>query len=387
MAILVHQLLSEAASAFPERIAVRHRGDEITYARLEAAANGIARTLIELGVEPGDRVAIWLPKQIETIVTLYGILKAGGVFVPIDPSVPPPYAANVAVDCSARALVSTPPRASEMVGQLEDHRLSGAVLVGDAQHHGVPGVRSVPYRDATSDTACSDPCIRRIDADVACLLYTSGSTGRPKGVMHTHRAVLAVADWYVRTMEVVPQDRLAVHAPLHFVMAPYGIFPAAQTGATSVLLSLERAFRGSDLAKFIRREGISIWHSVPYPIRHLLDAGAEPGSLPALRIVGCGGGTLRRSEARRLHELAPAAQLWQYYGTTEVWGAFHNRLDLRLDADGEGNGSEDGPVSIGLPIENVDAVVVRDDGEAAGPGDEGELYLRSVRVMAGYWGD
>jgi amino acid adenylation domain-containing protein len=387
VAFLVHQLLSEAAAAAPERTAVRCRGDSLTYVELETSANGLARALIGLGAEPGDRVGIWLPKQIETMAALYAALKAGGIFVPIDPSVPPPYAASVAADCEAKFLVTTPSRAAELLPLLGKTGPAGMILVGEDADLGSTAPPSVSYAQATADPSCSDPRIRRIDADIACLLYTSGSTGRPKGVMHTHRAVLTVADWYVRIMGITQEDRLVVHAPLHFVMAPYGIFPAALAGATSVLVSLERAFRGSDLAKFIREERISVWHSVPYPLRHLIEAGLEPGSLPTLRIVGCGGGTLRRGEARRLRELLPGAQLWQFYGATEVWGAFHNRLDLWLDADGAGDVSEDGPVSIGLPIDNVDAVVVRDDGGAAGPGDEGELYVRSGRVMAGYWGD
>ena len=380
MAHLAHHLLTEAASAAPDRIAVRYHGTAVTYAELEAAANGLARALGELGVRRGDRVGILLPKRPEAIAAIYGAMKAGAMCVPLDPTAPIPHVAAVATDCAIRALVSTPARASDLLRRLPPNRPCGAVLIEEE------GVRPadirfpfVDYARATRDPSAEDPGVPGVDLDVAIILYTSGSSGRAKGVMHTHRAILTVTDWYVRTMGLHADDRLIVHPPLNFVLAAYGIFPAAAARATSVLAPMERAYRGSDLAGLVREERITIWISVPEPLQLLIDARADRETLRSLRVVACGGGSLPAPLVRGLRRLVPEAELWHFCGSTEAWGVFANRLS--------GIPEGDGPVPVGRPQEDVEVVVLREDGSVAGPGDEGELFVGGARVMKGHWGD
>ena len=108
MPYLLHQLLSEAAARDPERVAVRAAGRTLTYGELDASANALARTLIQAGVRPGDRVGIHVPKRPEMVVAVYGALKAGAAYVPLDPLAPVPRLVKVADDCGIAALVTTP---------------------------------------------------------------------------------------------------------------------------------------------------------------------------------------------------------------------------------------------------------------------------------------
>jgi amino acid adenylation domain-containing protein len=377
-AFLLHHLLTEAAERAPESPAVRCGGETWTYERLDRESNGVASALRELGVRPRDRVGLLLPKGPEALAAVYGILKSGAAFVPLDPLDPIVHAAAVAGDADLACLVSSPERVADLMA-IDPEATPAALLVDES---GLPselpsGIGSIAYADAVADAA--EPAEAAItDGDLACLLYTSGSTGRPKGVMHTHHAALTVAEWYVRTMRIGPQDRLALHPPLHFILSAYGVFPAARAGAVSVVLPLERGFRGKDLARAIRDEGITVWISVPAPLR-MLSADAGEGDLDSLRLIGIGGGALAAPDARAIRAHAPALELWHFYGATEVWGVFHHRID--------GDPAGDGPVSIGRPQGNTDVLVVAPDGSPVPSGLPGELHVRGPKVMKGYWGD
>ncbi len=380
MAFLLHHLLTEAAERVPENPAVRCRGATWTYERLERESTGVAVALAELGVRPRDRVGILLPKGPEALAAVYGILNAGAAYVPLDPLDPAAHVAAVAGDAELACLVSTPDRTAGLLA-VHPEATPAALLVEEegAEPASLPSsVRSSAYADAVANPGVAFDDAPITDSDLACLLYTSGSTGRPKGVMHTHHAALIVAEWYTRTMRVGPRDRLALHAPLHFILSAYGVFPAARAGAVSVVLPLERGFRGKDLAHAIRDEEITVWISVPAPLR-LLSASAGEGDLDSLRLIVIGGGALPAPDARAVRRLSPAVELWHFYGATEAWGVFHHRL--------EGEPAGDDPVPIGRPQGNTEVLVVAADGASAVLGGEGELYVRGPKVMRGYWSD
>src|SRR5437867_3100740 len=129
----LHGLVSEAARVSPDQEAVRCVGRSISYRQLDQASNGLARALRDGGVRRGDRVGILLPKSLEMVGAVYGIMKAGGAYVPLDPQAPVSRAAVVASDCSVAAVVTTPARAVSLLEQMagEGHKPAMAVLVED----------------------------------------------------------------------------------------------------------------------------------------------------------------------------------------------------------------------------------------------------------------
>jgi amino acid adenylation domain-containing protein len=339
----------------------------------------MAASLVELGVRRGDRVGILLPKQPEAIAAVYGVMKTGAAYVPLDPRAPEAYTAVICSDCDPSALITTRSRATGVLDVLEARRASpprGVVMVDEARggsdHLQVP---SISYSEAAAPPGA--PSVRGTRGDLACLLYTSGSTGAPKGVMHTHDALLAGTRWFCRTMGVGPDDRLYAHAPLHFMLSVYGVFPAALRSATSVLSMIEQPLP-SDLAQLVSAEGVTVWVSTPFPLR-LLMAGAKRRSLASLRTVMCGGGSLLGSDVGTLRSLGSDARVWHSYGSTEALAVCCHLVEDVPDASR--------PVAIGEPIDDVTVLLVGDGDRAGQPVQEGELYVGSPRLMQGYWGD
>ncbi len=376
VSFLLHQLLDEAARERPEHPAVRCAGVELTYAELAGAANGLARTLLDTGVRPGDRVGIHLPKRVETLVAVYGVLKAGAAYVPLDPKAPAPRVAMVAQDCAISALVTTPGRATALLSQMDGPPPRLVVLADDGSEAGRLPSTVIDF-DSASRPA-SDPEVPVIDTDVAYILYTSGSTGVPKGVTLTHRNALTFVEWSAARIGVEPGDRLSNHAPLHFDLSVFDLFLAALGRATVVLVPEEIAFLGTELARFVRSERITIWYSVPTALTLLARTGREPGAFPDLRTVVFAGEVYPTRDLRTLRHVVPDAALWNLYGPTETNVCTYHRVDEIPE--------DDRTIPIGRACENTEVFAWTDAGALAAVGEQGELYVRGATVMRGYWG-
>lgn len=375
MAYLLHHLLAEASGKDPSRPAVRCRGRELTYGRLEHEANGVAAALIEGGVRAGDRVGILLPKCVEMVAAVYGAMKAGAVYVPLDPKAPAPRLATISKDCSIGGLISTPGRASGLVSELGGQEPRVTILVDD----GSPPAalpNPVRYEEATASHV-EDPGIGLVDDDLAYILYTSGSTGTPKGVMLTHRHALNFVRWCASTIGVGPDDRLSNHAPLHFDLSVFDLYLAALGGATVVPVPDEHAYFGTELVRFVEEEGISIWYSVPSALILMTKALAKGAPASSLRTVVFAGEVYPTPDLRRLRSVLPQVDLWNLYGPTETNVCTYHRVQ-ELPEDHV-------PIPIGRACENTEVFALRDDGRPVEVGDEGELFVRGAAVMAGYW--
>jgi amino acid adenylation domain-containing protein len=377
MVYALHQLLTRAAARHPEHPALRDANGTLTYAELEAASNGVARSLIDAGVQRGDRVALFLPKTAESVVAAYGVMKAGAAYVPIDPKSPLVRAGVIARDCTVAAVVTTPGRAAPFVRAMEDHVPRIAILVGGDTTEALP-IPSHRYGAVTADPQANDPGVAVTDADLAYILYTSGSTGRPKGVMLSHRHALTFVEWCADSIGSGHTDRFSSHAPLHFDLSVFDLYVAAHGGAMVSIVPEDRSYFGPDLARFIKEERITVWYSVPSALMLLVRTTAEGTIFPSLRTVVFAGEVYPTKHLRALRALLPAADLWNLYGPTETNVCTYHRVD-ELPED-------DGPIPIGRACGNTDVFALRPDGSVAGIGEDGELYVRGSAVMRGYWG-
>jgi amino acid adenylation domain-containing protein len=374
---LLHQLLGEAAQNDPTHEAVRCSGRSLTYGELDAAANGIARTLIAAGVRPGDRVGIHLKKCVESIPAVYGTLRAGAAYVPLDPLAPAVRLGPIADDCSVSALITTPAGASSLSSSVR-HAPRLVVLVDAGPEPVDLPWPWVTYEDATADPEATDPAVPSIEMDLAYILYISGSTGVPKGVMLTHRNGLAFVEWSAARIGVRPDDRLSNHAPLHFDLSVLDVFLAAMGRATLVMVPEEDAYFGTAIARFIRDEGVTIWYSVPSALMLLTKAAPDPAELSSLRTVVFAGEVYPTRRLRELQDLVPRATLWNLYGPTETNVVTYHRVGTLPEGDRT--------IPIGRPCDGTEVFGLKDDGTIAAVGEEGELYVRGPTVMKGYWG-
>lgn len=356
-------------------------GQRLSYAELEAGASRFARSLIAHGVRRGDRVGLWLPKSPEAIVALYGAMKAGAAYVPIDPSAPPARLAWIARNCEIAGLVSRADRVPAIEeafgGRMPMRALWLADPLDDPPRAGA--LPSVSWTEVASEDATA-PQVHALEGDLAYVLYTSGSTGEPKGVMLTHRNALAFVDWAVATFGIAPEDRLANHAPFHFDLSTFDLFAAAHTGAAVYPVPPRITAFPSAVAKSWCTDRLTVWYATPSSlVLFLTRGGLDTMDLSALRVLLFAGEVFPPKYLRELMRLAPQARFANLYGPTETnvctW------YDVLEPPAG------DTPVPIGVPCSNDEAFVLTEALKPVPDGGAGELWIRGASVMQGYWGN
>ncbi len=378
---LIHDLLTASARRHPDRTAVEDGDRTLTYAELDAASNRVANLLRERGVERGDRVGLFLEKSLESIVGLYGALKAGAAYVPLDPRSPTSRLGYIVRDCGIRVLLTGAEKADAWSDLTADASPLHTMVVLNADDvEAAPGVRTLSRRDVDA-SGPMPPAVEQIDLDLAYVLYTSGSTGAPKGVMLSHLNALAFVLWAAETFEIRPDDRLSSHAPLHFDLSVFDLFATAAASAAVVLVPPEASVFPVHLRDFIADRRISVWYSVPSILSMLaLRGGLAHRSLPDLRTILFAGEVFPIGFLRTLTELLPHVGFHNLYGPTET-----NVCTWYTVKPADRDRSE--PVPIGRAIDGVEVFAVDENGRRVPHGEVGELLVRGDTVMHGYWGD
>lgn len=380
MRTLVHDYLATSAREAGDRVALRVGDTALTFADLDGASDSLAATLQHEGLERGDRVAVFADNSAELVIALWSVLKAGGVFVVVNPSTKADKLRYLLADCGARALVAEARRAKVVAPALrEAPTVTTAVWIGDAAVPDVDGrdggpLRHVAYQQAIDNPALpSDPGL--LDVDLAGLVYTSGSTGWPKGVMLTHRNVAHNA-WSISSyLGLRADDVIACFLPLSFDYGLFQIFMAARVGCGVVL---ERSFAyPRDVLKRLADARATVLPGVPTVFASLLPLAPFEGlDLSTIRMLTNTAATLPPSHIERLGEAFPQATIFSMYGLTECTRVSYvppEHLGDKLE-------------SVGRPMPNTEAYVVDEQGRRVGPQEVGELVVRGASVMRGYWG-
>jgi amino acid adenylation domain-containing protein len=388
LAHLLQHLLIEAAERDPEREAARFEGDSVTYRELDRWTNQLARTLIISGTRRGDRVAIYLHKSLESLVAIFGILKAGAVYVPLDPTAPPPRLAYILSDCGVATLITS----TNMLSGVSEMAASGAsigqvILLsggGERAQADVAGPRVIEWESVLSESPEPPPATGTIDQDLAYILYTSGSTGRPKGVMISHKNIFAFLNWCESEFRLTEHDKVTSHAPLHFDLSTFDIFATIRAGATVVLIPEKLSVFPVQLVRLLQDERITVTYLVPTILSMMVNYGNLVGhDLDSLRLVLFAGEVFPIKYLRKLVEAVPDPDYYNLYGPTETNVCTHYRVQK---ADLAPEHTE--PVPIGVACENMEVLVVDSEGSLiTEPGMEGELWVRGDCVAEGYWGD
>ncbi len=374
---LLHQTIDRSADRNPDRPAFRFLGQTLTYADLVERSNALARTLVDAGVRRGDRVGIYLNKGLEIPIAVYGIMKAGATFVPLDPGAPPSRLRKVIGHCGVRVLVPHPTKTKGLRNLLEGGTgLAWIIGVDDAQ---IPGIHSIGWAAVDSAPAHRPPDRRVMEGDLAYIMYTSGSTGSPKGIMHTHASGLSYARLAAETYALRPDDRLANHSPLHFDMSTLDYFSGPLRGACTAIIPEAYTKLPASLSKLVEDERLTIWYSVPYALIQLLLRGLpEERDLSSLRWALFGGEPFPPKHLNALRRLLPGARFSNVYGPAEV----NQCTFYHVPPDAP---DTDTPVPIGRVWPNAEGLVVDEQDRPVPRGDAGELLIRAPTMMRGYW--
>jgi amino acid adenylation domain-containing protein len=384
MRFLLHQLLQASAERAPDAVAVVDGGRQISYGELDSRANQLARLLIAEGVLKGERIGLFLDKSLESVVGLYGILKAGAAYVPVDPQSPTARVVYILDNCGVRVLLTGKEKSSAWP-ELEAGclQLETLVVLNAGSDAGLPEPGRIRVRNADelATHPASSPSRLAIELDLAYILYTSGSTGQPKGVMLTHLNALTFVNWTVDRFAIRPDDRLSNHAPLHFDLSIFDLFAAAKAGATVVLVPPRTSVFPVHVAKFIEENRITVWYSVPSVLSMLaLRGNLQAGAFPHLRTLLFAGEVFPTKYLRQLMQALPQVRFFNLYGPTETNVCTYFEVPALPDDRTE-------TIPIGKAIDNVEVFAVTDAGNKAMLGEPGELYVRGSSLMQGYWGD
>jgi amino acid adenylation domain-containing protein len=380
MAYILQQLLKKSAARFPEKTAVWARERSITYRELDQQSNRLAHLLQQHGVRKGDRVGLYFPKSVESVISMFAVLKAGGVYVPLDPQAPADRVGYIIGNCGIRVLITNDEKrrglSPETLASLELSVLTGADLKSSN------GGKVVPWTILQEFPGDAEPKVTLTETDLAYILYTSGSTGRPKGVMLSHQNALTFVEWCAATFQITSEDELSNHAPLHFDLSVFDVYNAVEAGATVYLVTEDLALFPMTLANFIASKGITVWYSVPSAlILLLLHADVRREKFPRLRTVLFAGEVFPMKYLRQLAEALPGVDLFNLYGPTETNVCTYYQVEpARLESMDK--------LPIGIACENTEVFAVNDQDQiATRPGETGELYVRGPAVTYGYWAD
>jgi len=377
---LLQQYLIEQAERSPQSLALVASEERVTYAELEQESNRIARLLKDVGCRSGDCVCLLVPKAPYSILGMLGVLKAGGIYVPVDIATPAPRVQRIVTASAARLLLAAEPARP----LLEELCAQPAPAVGFLDSASPEGENFQPLFSAEDWTGYSAeplPSFRTTD-DVAHILFTSGSTGIPKGVPILHRNVIRFVEWAVRYFGIGPSDRNSGHSPLHFDLSTFDIYGTLAAGAELHLVPPALSLLPHKLAAFIRDAELTQWFSVPSVLTYMAKFDAlSDQDFPSLRKLLWCGEVLPTPTLIYWMERLPHVQFTNLYGPTETTiASSYYRVPHRPVSDTE-------PIPIGAACEGEELYVLDEALRPVPPREIGEIYIGGAGLSPGYWRD
>jgi acyl-CoA ligase (AMP-forming) (exosortase A-associated) len=371
----LHDIVAETTAWRPEGPALTFKGTTLAYRELWDRAAAMGGGLQRLGLGRGHRVAIYLDKRVETVVSVFATSIAGGVFVPVNPLLRPRQVTHIVDDCAARVLITSADRFDQLEDQLAECKsIELVVLIGDARE-ARPGARyDIVEWEAVASSGAAPAEAGAVDLDMAAILYTSGSTGRPKGVVLSHRNLLVGAESVSGYLGNDEHDVILAALPLSFDAGFSQLTTAFSSGAHVVLMNY---LLPGDVVRLCAKHRVTGLTCVPPLWIQLAEQRWTPEASGSLRYFANTGGRMPRATLDRLRAIFPQAEPFLMYGLTE---AFRSTYLDPAEVDRR-------PDSIGKAIPNAEILVVREDGSPCDPNEEGELVHRGPLVAMGYWND
>ncbi len=375
MSELLFELPLRSALATPDAVALRYRGASTSYSQLTQQLEAVASGLLGLQLGRLDRVAVYLPKRPETVAAFFGIVRAGGVFVPVNPLLKPPQIAHILGDCNVRTLITTMDRLALLESVLPQCPDLKSIVLLDHEP-GVPvssgGLPVCAWKELVSSTGRKGH--RVIDADMASILYTSGSTGKPKGVVLSHSNMVTGAKSVSSYLQNTSEDRLLAVLPFSFDYGFSQLSTAFNVGASVALMDY---LFPRDILTMLVQEKITGLAGVPPLWSQLADLAWPTSITEHLRYMTNSGGAMPGATLKKLRAASPGSRIFLMYGLTEAFRSTYldpAELDRRPD-------------SMGKAIPNAEILVVRPDGTTCDADEPGELVHRGALVSLGYWND
>ncbi|PEP89080.1 non-ribosomal peptide synthetase [Bacillus toyonensis] len=356
----IQECFYEQAKIRSDAIAISTENNIYTYQEINQRSNQVAHSLLQLGIQKQDRVAIFLERGVESIIAILGILKSGGTYVPIDVKYPSERIQYILQDSQTKVMI-TKKELQKVVTCYPGHRMTIEDVCTSAAVQDIPNQNSVE--------------------DAAYMIYTSGSTGNPKGTLLKHNGVLNLVEWRSRTFQITENDIFSQFYSHSFDSSVSEIFSALLTGARLHLLNEEQRFSTQAYCKAISTNQITISDVATAFFNQLTTelSDTQLKQLHPLRVLSMGGEAASAESIRNWQlKLKDTVLLVNEYGPTETTvSSLYYPVLKQLESDST-------HVPIGKPINNTKIYILNEHLQLCPIGVIGELYIESVGTALGY---
>ena len=346
----LHELIDQIALKYPDKVALSFKDEQITYKSLIEQSNKLAHLLIKENVSPGDKVGVAMDRSATMVITLIAILKAGAVYIPLDPLYPKKRIDYKLSNSGAKVLVTT----ENYTGRYEIGR---QIIIGSETR-------------VTDEFSKESPKIGVRGEDLAYIMFTSGSSGAPKGTMISHRNLVNLLFSIKKTPGISPSDRFLAVTTFSFDMAALEIYLPLLSGAELRIADAETVRDGRALIQALAYNKITIMQATPATWKMMIESGWRK----ALDVrIFCGGEALSRDLANKLIPLC--TELWNMYGPTET--TVYSTIKKILNTGEQ--------ISIGHPIANTRIFILDQHLKHVPAGMPGEIYIAGDGLAKGYY--
>ncbi len=368
-------MLDAQAMRCPDHDAIVDVARTWSYAEAAHTRGQMSAALLEIGVEPGDRVGVHLNKCAEGFLAMHAVVSVGAIAVPLDPSSPATRLARICERMKIDVIISHPPRLGTLT-DIHTIRPIGALIGARSEHVEARTIDGAELAELDG----APPLNVDIDSP-SYIITTSGSTGEPKGMVHTHRSALAYANMTLRTYGLAPDDRVSDIAPHHFDISTHSLWSVPLAAATNVVISEPYQRLPASHSQRLQDERVTYWYSVPFLLHQLVLRGdLENRDLSALRWVHFGGEVISPQVIGEFMRAAPNARFANIFGPAETNQCTVAFFDEPPDPDKM--------LAVGHPLDHSDIRII--DPKADYPGLEnvvpsGEMWASTPQLMEGYW--
>ncbi len=254
------QIIEWASEKFPDNEAFIFNKQSLSYNELFLQSAKVAQFLMRLGVKKGDRIGIYLYRSLEVIPTIFGVLRSGAAYVPLDPFAPLERTKACILDCDIKFIMTNQREFTQIEQLLYSNDLSLEVIIGGQS----PDDKVISWEEVYKLEPYLVESVEISEDDLSYILYTSGSTGTPKGITHTHKSGLSFARIASNAFELTSDDKIGNFSPLHFDPSAFGYFSGPLAGATTLIIPEPHLKLPASLSDLPEREKPTVLWAIPY---------------------------------------------------------------------------------------------------------------------------
>lgn len=373
---LLGEALFNSARNNPSKTAIIVKDESYSYERLKTDAENLAHHLIKSGLIKGDRVAIYLDNSWESVISIYGVLLAGAVFLMINPQTKSDKLKYILNDSGAKTLITSVVPKNEFLHTVKDTpAIQEIIVTGDlSQIRTSPPLKLINFGNAIEEKKAKVILPNIIPNDLAALIYTSGSTGFPKGVMMTHQAMVFTSWSLIQYLRLSENDRIILLLPLAF---DYGLYQLLMTITIGGTLIVEHSFIFfASIYEHIEKYKPTVFPGVPTMYAMMIASNKESRlSFDCIEKITSTAADLPAEFIPGLQKIFPNALIYKMYGLTECKRVCYLEPEL-INVR---------PASVGKAIPGTEAFLLSPEGNPVPAEEPGILYIRGPHVMLGYW--